>query len=348
KKPTVKWKPFQERRPTDDELRRFFSSRGVTGVAVVFGGVSGGLADRDFDTIAGYESFREKNPALARSLPTYRTDRGFHVWFRSNRQGIVNLGDGEFRGAGYSLAPHSRRKGGVYDWTNPLPKGPLPEVNSAVFVGANVTEGTEAICSVSSALSVLSVTSSTPPHPDPNSIINSTLPTQPGERNSCILNLARGLKFNAGLANADGDTLEKLLRRWHTLALPIVGTKDFDTTRADFLHAFDRARYPLGVDFVDQAALHVDPGDLPDVASSYDSIPARQLIGLCYQLSRLNDAGRFFLSCHDAAPRLKLKPMGVWRLLRMFERDGAIEAMERGNERKATRYRWIASAGDKG
>jgi hypothetical protein len=344
KKAAIKWKGLAKPL-TVGERERIFSWRRVDGIGVISGAE---LATRDFDKTGSFEQWAERNPALAKLLPRVRTRRGHHLWFRSDLPKIVKLDDGEYRGAGLTIAPHSIGKAGhVYEWENPLPVGPLPFVESTVFVPRNVTENAEAICSVSSALSVLSVTSSTPPtppHTDPDSIINSTLPTQPGERNACILHLARGLKFNAGLANADAETLQKLLRRWHTLALPIVGTKDFDTTRAEFLHAFDRARHPLGIDFVDQAALHVDPGDLPGVASRYDSIPARQLIGLCYQLSRAN-AGRFFLSCHVAAPRLKLEPMDVWRLFRMLERDRVIEALVRGNERKATRYRWIASAG---
>ena len=60
---------------------------------------------------------------------------------------------------------------------------------------------------------------------------------------------------------------------------------------------------------------------------------------LCWELSRLT-GGHFFLSCHDAAPRFKVTPMQVWRLLRMLERDGVVECVERGKSGRASRYRF--------
>jgi hypothetical protein len=340
KKPTVKWGEYQERRPTDEELRRFFPSPGVTGVAVVFGEVSGGLADRDFDTIAGYESFREKNPALARSLPTYRTDRGFQVWFRSDRQRIVNLGDGEFRGAGYSLAPHSRRKRGVYDWTIPLPPGELPEVEAKIFLGDEQdTEKQKAICSVSLyPVSAISVSS-------PSEIVQRTQPQKRGERNACTLKLARGLKINCGLEKADRKELLPWVKQWYERAFSVIGTKDFETTWLDFLHAFQEAKYPLDLDIVDVAASRVDPDALPEVAQSYDGLTTRRLIGLCWSLASMHPKGHFFLSCHVAAGRMNTTPMTIWKMLRMLRADNVIECLEVGNEYRASRYRWIASTG---
>jgi hypothetical protein len=155
------------------------------------------------------------------------------------------------------------------------------------------------------------------------------------------LNLARGLKFNASLINADTDTLRGIVRRWHNQAVPIIATKDFDSSWSDFIHAFECAKHPLGLDLVDAAALRVDPNELPEVAENYDGLATRRLIGLCHALASLGGGWRFFLSVHDAAPRLDITPMQVWRLLRMLERDGVLECLERGNERRATRYRWI-------
>ena len=227
KKPPIKWNEYQTRRPTETELRAFFAMDGITGVAPIAGSVSGGLSIRDFDSRESYESFKDNNPALAFDLPTVRTYRGFHVWCRSDCHRIIKLDDGEFRGKGYTLAPHSIHPNGArYEWINPLRSGRLPEVDSKVFVGdKDVTECTEAISSVVSVPSVVSVTSPDPLSvtlSDPDSIIKSTQPTKPGERNSCIMNLARGLKFNAGLADADGDTLRALVRagiRWRCRTL---------------------------------------------------------------------------------------------------------------------------------
>ena len=131
-----------------------------------------------------------------------------------------------------------------------------------------------------------------------------------------------------------------ILRRWHGLALPKISTKSFDVTLADFLHAFNRAKHRLGWPSWIRRHHASILMRLPKWAANYDSIPVRQLIGLCYELSRANE-GRFFISCHDLSARLNLTPMGAWCLLRMLENDQVIKAMQRGNEHKATRYRWI-------
>jgi hypothetical protein len=179
----------------------------------------------------------------------------------------------------------------------------------------------------------------------PEEVIAYTLPTKQGERNACVLNLARGLKFNAGMGSAGRDALKGCVRKWHAIAVAVIGTKPFDDTWADFLHAFERARYPLGISFVDAAAGRVDPHDLPACAADYDSEPTRRLIGLCEALAAMNGRdGRFFLSSHDAAARIGVSAMQAWRLLRMLGAEGVLELIYKGNERRAGRYRWIGLA----
>ncbi|MGA2584919.1 MAG: bifunctional DNA primase/polymerase [Tepidisphaeraceae bacterium] len=351
KKSLEKWRPFQNRRPTRDEFNEMFSRRGVTGVAVIAGDVSGGLAIRDFDNVAGYHQWAEGNAALARGLPTVKTPRGFHIYHRSEFHGIKKMIDGEYRGAGYTIAPRSLHPSGErYQWICPLPAGRLPFVGSAVFfprVESETSETSETSgvpCSdISDVSDVSDVSDISDSCPSPDEIVRRTLPKVAGERNSRIFGLARGLKYNAGLGDAPLLSLMPIVRRWHELALPIIRTKSWDETWADFVHAFDRARHPLGESVVDQAALRIDPDDLPDVANNFDGLPTRRLIGLCWQLSR-NPAGRFFISSHDAARRLNIKQPAAWRLLQMLSRVGVLEILERGNERKATRYRWIGGA----
>jgi hypothetical protein len=49
KRPVSLWKPFQARPADEKTLRRLFVKEGITGLAVVLGRVSGGLAVRDDD-----------------------------------------------------------------------------------------------------------------------------------------------------------------------------------------------------------------------------------------------------------------------------------------------------------
>jgi len=328
------WESYLDNLPSKAQVHKWFSKPGVAGAAIVAGKASGPVAARDFDQHESYTRWADTYPRLADTLPTVRTSRGFHVYCESDLTRTVKLGDGEYRGKGLIVAPHSLHESGArYEWIKPLPPGRLPFVEHAVFVGRNVSESSEAI-SEFSAYSDYSETSL--------SIIEKTLPKQPSERNNRLFDLARGLKFNAGMAGTPSAQLKPIVRRWFDLALPIITTKSFDTTWADFLHGWKTARHPIGADMIDRAALLVDPQDLPVEAEQYDTDAAKRLCGLCSAIATISDSGgNFFLSSHDAAARLGIPQMQCWRLLQMFVSDGVLACVERGNARRATRYRWL-------
>jgi hypothetical protein len=52
KAPACNWKRYQERRPAKGELRELFGQRRLTGLGVLPGAVSGGLAVRDWDRMS--------------------------------------------------------------------------------------------------------------------------------------------------------------------------------------------------------------------------------------------------------------------------------------------------------
>ncbi len=125
------WKQFQTTPADESTLRRLFSHKGITGLAVILGSASRGLACRDFDDTDAYHRWADAQPELAALLPTVKTARGFHVYFRGPDSFAV-LGDGEYRAdAGhYCLLPPSRHPDGpTYTWQIMLPIGELPMVN---------------------------------------------------------------------------------------------------------------------------------------------------------------------------------------------------------------------------
>jgi hypothetical protein len=169
-----------------------------------------------------------------------------------------------------------------------------------------------------------------------------TIPKRPGERDMQILALARGLKYNAGLAERSWGELKPIVRRWHEGALPVIRTKDFTETWTAFIRAWPRARTPLGMDVLTEAFKRslIDP--LPAAASDYDSEPVRRLVGLCAALASLSPGSRFFLSTHTAAKLLNTHAMQVSRWMKMLAADGFIKVTQAGNEHRATRFQWIA------
>ena len=191
--------------------------------------------------------------------------------------------------------------------------------------------------SISSAHSVFSVPSAI----SVDDIIAETLPKGQGERNECVFNLARGLKFEAGMVNAKFPELKLVVRRWHDQAFATIGTKDFDETWSDFIRAWGVAKVPLHADVVTWALEKAKTGPLPPQAADYDSEMVRFLVGTCFHLASCHPEGRFFLSSHLAGEKLGVTHDRALRSLRMLCADEVIAVVEHGNARWATRYRWM-------
>ena len=139
--PALKWKPFQTRRADEQQIRDWYDKRNDLGLAVVLGKVSGGLTCRDFDDEAAYHAWAAQNSDLAKTLPTARTGRGFHVYFVSDFDHTEKLGDGELRGKGaIVMLPPSKHPSGVqYRWIIP-PTANIPRLDFRQFQGRQPTE----------------------------------------------------------------------------------------------------------------------------------------------------------------------------------------------------------------
>src|SRR5262249_22319933 len=98
KRAVGRWKPFQTQRPDKATIRRLFTNPNITGLAVITGRVSGGLAVRDFDEAEAYHTWANNNPGDADRLPTVKTGRGYHVYGRLEAEVFEKFYDGELRG----------------------------------------------------------------------------------------------------------------------------------------------------------------------------------------------------------------------------------------------------------
>lgn len=216
-----------------------------------------------------------------------------------------------------------------------------------------VAETSEMACE-NSAISV------TPDSPLPETIdelIRFTLPKHEGERNSRLLDFARGLKFNLKYEGKPIAELMPLVRRWHEAALPNIRSKNFDATSKDFLHAWDEALFPLGGDPVPIAFERARAKPFPACAQRYQNPDTILLVGACAELQKLVRNRPFFLSCSQVAKALWGDPLSQldWnqnrvranRLLKTLERDGVIKCVKRGKKghagSPASRYRYQGS-----
>ena len=195
-------------------------------------------------------------PALAKTLPTVKTARGWHVYF-CGLEGFYDLGNGEYRGDSghYCLLPPSRHPSGItYEWILPLPDGELPSIDprkaGLLPIGTESTEEIvllgEAVSSQASlpspcspcSLPSLSPGLETLTEDDKQAIenaIEATLPHEESRRHSRIFELCRRLKALPSLATVNPAKLRPIVKEWHRRALPIIGTKPFSETWADFL-----------------------------------------------------------------------------------------------------------------
>ena len=345
KEPALKsWKPFQTNRADEQQIREWFDKRDDLELAVVLGAVSGGLTCRDFDVEAAYHAWVAQNPELAKNLPTAKTARGFHVYFLSDSDQTVKFTDGELRGKGaYVVLPPSRHPSGVqYLWIIP-PMQDIPKLDYRLFQPTEPTE-TQSMASVSPSLCdsvspglCLSVGSA-----DLDAVIARCLPSKEGERNAKIFELAQWLKADSEMKDAGSTALEPIVRKWHDRALPVIGTKSFSETMADFENAWNSVKVPKGVDVVQLVWQKVRAGTWPSEAEKYDSEDMRWLVALCLGLQVFHGPGRqFFLSCRSAGNVLKRDHTDVAKWLKKFVSDGLLVATPQPGRQSAHRYRYL-------
>jgi hypothetical protein len=370
------WKPYQEQRPDEKQLRRWFGCDRGYGLAVVLGEVSGGLMCRDFDCMQAYSSWTGVHPELAARLPTARTHRGRHVYGRGDVAavraespsggGIITYNDGELRAGGcYCLVPPSRHpSGSQYEWEVPLTdEVPQIDVRTAGFLETDpcnrehrddrddrddrvdrdhrgVQKSTEAIhCSV---LSVLSVAGTENLAAAIEHAIAESLPTGPGVRHRQVFELARALKAIPMLQDAPGADLRPLVEQWHRLAKPVITTQPFEETWIDFLKAWPRVKFPKGAE--PMAGIFARATEnIPQMADQYEQLGMRRLITLCRELQRESGGNPFFLSCRTAGRLLDVDHSTANRWLFLVEAEGVLRVTARGGPetQKATRYRYL-------
>ncbi len=341
KEPTVRWKQYQRRRPIESDLRRLFASDDATGLAVICGNISGGLVVRDFDDEDAYLIWKLSHQELSEVLPTVKTARGYHVYFSNCHRRITKFDDGELRGAGYILVPPSIHPTSItYEWINPLPDGPLPEINPfAVGLGkryrasrANrVVEEEEDTLTCACSVSLTEA-------------ISKTLPRRPGERNRRLLSFCRVLKSIPSVADLDVMALQPYVSEWFRRGKPFMsGEHDEDDNFAEFCYAWGRVRFSIGNGPFATVLRQLETTPLPGIAERFSSPSTKRLIHVCRELQCASGDAPFYISCSTASEVIGLGRMAVWRRLRLLVDCGIIEMVQPGTKTRAARYRYLSS-----
>jgi len=120
KEPIIRWKEFQERKATDDEVARWFPDNYRGSIAVVLGRTSGNLCDIDCDSMELLEILSKAFP----DTMIVRSYRGGHIYVRTDyevRKFTLDLGKyGRLevlaQGQISILPPSMHKKGIIYEF----------------------------------------------------------------------------------------------------------------------------------------------------------------------------------------------------------------------------------------
>jgi len=141
KAPLVAWKDYQERRPTDEELERWFGSVALCNFWILCGSVSG-LVVLDCDSKDALEWAVERIGAeVLEATPCVRTTKGWHFYFRlapgervpqwSYHKDSVDL-DVRSDGGGVVCPPSVHKSGAAYRWVRSPEEHDLQPVPAAL------------------------------------------------------------------------------------------------------------------------------------------------------------------------------------------------------------------------
>ncbi|QJC56624.1 hypothetical protein HC248_01932 [Polaromonas vacuolata] len=176
--------------------------------------------------------------------------------------------------------------------------------------------------------------------------LTTNMPTEEGQRNRCLFDLARYLRGK--MPDASKDELREVVMQWHHNAFNVIGTKDFAVSWADFLNAWEKIRYPFGsilqpvIDSID----HINPIPARILILGYQSTALR-LIRICSALQIKQDPEPFFLGARLAGDLIGVHFVEAAKILKAFVKDDVLTLISTGSGRKASRYRMNLSMQEK-
>jgi len=192
-------------------------------------------------------------------------------------------------------------------------------------IRSKLTEDTDSNSSVSSVSSVSTV----------KDFPVGAIPFAVGQRHRALFELARWVKGRE--PNATRDRQLEIVQNWHTKYLNVIGTKDFETSWADFRYSLARVKQPYGATLESCLRKLPPPPELTEL-SQYGS-KAVHLFRICTALQRHHGTAPFYLGCRTAGEQIDCNHTDAAKLLQIFMSEGWLTEVKRGVGLRATRYK---------
>lgn len=353
------WKRYRTEPITVDLLSEWFGPEATYGnISAITGTASGGLTVLDFDVEEAYQWWVEKYPFFARILPTSKTGRGYHIFFRSelDKDDTSSLMKMDVKAKGLVAMPPSMHKTGVrYKWIIPLPDSldDLPMINPYDWSLDNFTDGSDGSDGIEGSDGSEGVCESrlkgyeqlkTVTRGMIDEAIESTLPKKYGERNGLLFLFARKVKWIDEIKNWSLDEVMFIADMWHEKALPNIETKSLLMTQARFKNAWEDARFPPGegesLNIAKEAAFKSTEPMAELELYEGDEI-AKKVIRLCFELQRLaGPDGEWFIPTNKAEELFGVSHS--WLAMILKHLDGTIiKKTKKHTRNRCTRYIFI-------
>ena len=169
-------------------------------------------------------------------------------------------------------------------------------------------------------------------------IPGNTVPTEAGQRNSCLFLLARHVK--AMPQPPTKEELRHIVGAWHGLALPVIQTQDFAVSFNEFMNGYEKVKQPHGA-IMDAIIENLASTPIPaGIERLGYGASGNLLVRICAALQERSGDGPFFLAARKAGELLGEPYTDANRMMQMLARDCVIQVVTKGAGRSASRYRF--------
>jgi len=384
KKPVGKWNQVDRTHMTDP---KYLAKLNNVNIGVVLGWRSGGLCTLDIDSDEALQDFLEENKPICQTLITRGNRGGNIWWKvpgsapKLTPLKVDEKHWGEWRGDGAQTLIYGQHPSGVQYQilrrVSPMeiefneirfPKGMTPTLLLDHVQPGSVTERqsstetsersenteqseqTERIEPTDEYRSGSGVCGASFSMLSFEDVLKLTVPTEPHQNHHLLFRLARWVKTfeEHEKRTVTAGELRTIFKAW------VVPARDFlrkelgtDDYWLEFVEAYQRARFGLGVDPIQIAWEQAMQKPPPEAAEQFEEPGLKMLVSLCRELSLLSGGGQFFLASRTVQRVLGLNDhVRAARWLSGLCRLRILEIVEEGGPKtmRATRYLYLPKA----